>query len=210
MKTLITAFEPFNNAKTNSSLMVIKEVAQREKILSNRDKEFVFHYPLPVSFSRSWPSLLSVINGQDKPSAIILMGQAEGRRKVSYERLALNWIDTKIPDNDGALPKHGAISAGGPEALWSQAPIDKGQPSIRTRLIEPSYSAGTYVCNYLFYKTLEWAKNQNTKIGFIHVPLLNEQSHFDTISYPERLALNEAALAVQEILLMPSTGGIEA
>ena len=38
-----------------------------------------------------------------------------------------------------------------------------------------SYTAGTFVCNYLMYKTLEHFENTNTETGFIHVPFCKEQ-----------------------------------
>ena len=201
MKVLITAFEPFNKAKTNSSLMVINELARREKLQKDVSREFRFHAPLPVSFSRSWPSLFEVVNQDPALDTLLLMGQAEGRKKVSYERLALNWVDTTTPDNDGLIPKLGVITSDGPDTLWSQSPIGKENPSLRTNLIEPSYSAGTYVCNHLLYKALEWGIDKPTKIGFIHIPLLVEQEDFESKEFPERVPLNEVLTSIEQLLL---------
>ena len=40
-----------------------------------------------------------------------------------------------------------------------------------------SNSAGTYVCNHLFYELLYWCDKLSlpTKIGFVHLPRLPEQ-----------------------------------
>jgi len=34
-----------------------------------------------------------------------------------------------------------------------------------------SYSAGSYVCNDVFYTLLDYFKGTKTRVGFIHVPL---------------------------------------
>jgi len=38
-----------------------------------------------------------------------------------------------------------------------------------------SFSAGTYLCNHVFYQLQHHLKNSKVRSGFIHVPLLDTQ-----------------------------------
>ena len=45
---------------------------------------------------------------------------------------------------------------------------------------EVSNTAGTFVCNHLFYGIQHYLKDTNIRHGFIHIPLLPEQSVYGT------------------------------
>ena len=99
--------------------------------------------------------------------------------------MAINYIDAKIADNDGLVISHQAINSNGKEAYFTTLPIlkllsDLEKESIPAKI---SYSAGTFVCNYLMYKTLEHFNTTNTKVGFIHVPYIKEQIKDDKTPY---------------------------
>ncbi len=55
---------------------------------------------------------------------------------------------------------------------WSNIPWEKFELSPLT---ERSYSAGTYVCNNVMFRLLEWALPLGKKAGFVHIPVLSSQ-----------------------------------
>ena len=61
--------------------------------------------------------------------------------------------------------------------------------SIRSAV---SYSAGTYVCNDLYYNLLYRFKSENTGIAFIHVPKISEDFPASKIA----LAIEEAVKVI--------------
>ena len=109
---------------------------------------------------------------------ILCVGEAGGRTAVTPEARAVNIRDAGIPDNAGREPEGTPVVPGGPEELFStldaekmaQAARDAGTPA------EVSFSAGTYVCNDLFYLMLHHFTDTEVRCGFIHVPAEGELS----------------------------------
>ncbi len=72
------------------------------KWLEGRELPEVFLEVLPVEYEKSVDQMLSLIR-EIEPEIILALGQAEGRTKVSLERIAINLDAARIPDNGGAL-----------------------------------------------------------------------------------------------------------
>lgn len=169
MKWLVTCFEPFDRALTNSSQIIWKTIQSRDW-----RGEVEFLGPLPVIFDQSWLNLERELmrpgTGYD---GVLALGQAEGRSKISLECVGLNYIDARIPDNSGALPPMGEIQPGAEIALWTDIPWAELEEN---ELWSRSYSAGTYVCNYLLFRILQWSHTHGRRGGFIHIPLVESQT----------------------------------
>lgn len=190
MKWLVTAFEPFAEAMSNSSLIVLREL---ERLDWNGSVKF--HAPLPVTFHGAWPTLKQALaSADDDFGGVLALGQAEGRTHIGLERVALNFQDARIPDNEGAQPRENRSFATGPDMLWCPIPWPKFSRPVNC---EFSYSAGTYVCNTLMFQLLEWARSHGKLGGFVHIPLVDEQSGFDGMP---RLQKNEAVESLKKIL----------
>jgi pyroglutamyl-peptidase len=193
MSLLFTAFVPFDGGKTNSSQIILSEL----KRLNWGDK-FYFLLDVPVSFTKAWPYILNKIESLPHIQTVIAFGQAEPRTKITCEHVALNYIDARIPDNDGHSPQKGPINANGPDIYWST--INWNNIDLPNDMIEPSYHAGTYVCNFVMYKLLEWSKANSKNASFIHIPLLDTQTDFSFEKYPIRLETNHAVRALDTVL----------
>ena len=98
---------------------------------------------------------------------------------MTPERIAINWMDARIPDNAGHQPKEQFIEAGGPDGCFSTLPVEAMVAAIREIGLpgEVSLSAGTFVCNEVMYLVLRHAARTmpDTRCGFIHIPFLPEQ-----------------------------------
>jgi len=115
-----------------------------------------------------------------KPQIIICVGQAGGRPDISVERIAINKDDARIPDNKGNQPIDTEVVPNGPVGYWSTLPIKAIVHAIKQNGIPSSISntAGTFVCNHLFYHLMHYLKQQNNEVrgGFIHIPFLPAQA----------------------------------
>jgi pyroglutamyl-peptidase len=112
---------------------------------------------------------------------VIATGLASGRGALSIERVAINVMDARIPDNAGAQPVDAPIVAGGPAAYFSTLPIKAMRAALQQAGLpaEVSQTAGTFVCNQVFYGLMHRLARQRrapgARGGFIHVPGLPEQ-----------------------------------
>ena len=78
-------------------------------------------------------------------------------------------------DEGGFIPEAGRIDSNSPLALLSTFPIDEAFLYLKKKKfsVEISFSAGTFVCNDLYFRTLQ--KTTYIQSVFVHVPLLPEQ-----------------------------------
>ena len=193
MKVLITGFHPFNNESINPSLEAIK-------LLPDKIGDFeLIKQDVEVSYDKSFNTVKELID-EYHPDYILLVGEAGRRKSVTIEKVAINYIDSNIKDNDGVLIKHSKIYDTDIYAYFTT--LDLVSIKDKVKDIEISYSAGTFVCNYLFYKTLDYTKGTNTKVGFVHVPYIKEQaiSKDKDIPYMELSKIKEVLYKVIESL----------
>ena len=171
---LLTGFEPFNGATINPAWEAVRALEgwQGEGFQ-------VEVRQLPCVFGDAIEDLTALID-ELHPDVVIAVGQAGGRPDISVERVAINVDDASILDNGGQQPVDTAIAADGPAAYFSTLPIKAIVHALRERglVAGVSQTAGTFVCNHVFYGLMHHASNQPQpiKAGFIHVPFLPEQA----------------------------------
>lgn len=179
---LLTGFEPFDGQQTNPSIEAVGGAAEA---LARTGIETAA-VELPCVFGEAARRLLAEINNH-RPRLIICVGQSAGRAKIGLERVAVNIDDAPIADNAGARPVDLPIVDGGPAAYFSTLPLKACLAGLTTGQIpaEVSQSAGTYVCNHVFYALMhELAGEQGPALpggdavrgGFVHIPALPEQA----------------------------------
>jgi pyroglutamyl-peptidase len=170
---LITGFEPFGGEAENSSWQAVR-VLQGTRILAHRIQTRC----LPVVFGDALTLLRQAV-AEVRPALVVCVGQAGGREQVSLERVAINVDDARIPDNAGQCPIDTPVVANGPAAYFSGLPIKRLLIDLQRAGIpaEISQTAGTYVCNHVFYGLMnELTRHPGVRGGFIHVPYSPEQA----------------------------------
>ena len=169
-RVLLTGFQPFHRASSNPSEAIVNEIVSR-KIPE------VFGEVLPVVFGESTQRLLTRIE-EVQPDVVIALGQAEGRNQITPERIAINLDDARIADNAGNTPSDTPVIANGANAFFSTLPVKEIVSSIQSAGIPASVSltAGTFVCNHIFYHLQNYTYSKGIKSGFIHVPLMDSQA----------------------------------
>ena len=159
MTVLLTGFEPFGGATSNSSWDAVQRVAGLPGLVTG---------VLPVEFGRA-STVLAQLIAEHNPDLVIAVGLAEGRTAITPERVAINIEDARIPDNAGAQPLDSPIDAEGPAAYLTRLPAKEIVSALLAADIpaEVSLSAGSYVCNSVMYRLLA---STDVSAGFIHVP----------------------------------------
>lgn len=165
---LLTGFEPFGGESTNPSWDAVQQLAGWQP-----DSETIVRaIQLPCVFGSSLAELNTQIAEWD-PVLVIALGQAGGRTCVSLEKVAINYNDARIADNQGQQPLATATIEDGPAAYFSTLPLKHLVQQLRSRGIpaEVSFSAGTFVCNHVFYGLMHALSNKpKVRGGFIHIP----------------------------------------
>nr|WP_315522230.1 pyroglutamyl-peptidase I [Olegusella massiliensis] len=173
MKLLLTAFDAFGGDKLNASQLALDQLP--DEIEGVRLQKLF----IPTEFQKA-PALIRQTIQELLPDAVVSLGQATGRRTLTVERIGVNLIDARIPDNSGNQPKDQCIVPQGPDALFSNLPTRQMVEAMQHVGIpaELSYTAGTYVCNSVLYSTryLCLTHYPNILSGFIHLPATPEQT----------------------------------
>lgn len=195
---LLTGFEPFAGETVNPSLEVALALAGRTLA---GGAAHIAAVELPCRFGAASEVLARAL-ARHRPCVVLALGQAGGRCDFSIERVAINIDDARIPDNAGAQPIDEAVIAGAPAAFFSTLPIkamvaalrDAGYPA------SVSQSAGTFVCNHVFYALQHaLAAQPAVRSGFMHLPLLPTQAarHPGQPSLPLATLIAGVALALE-------------
>jgi pyroglutamyl-peptidase len=191
---LLTGFEPFNGATINPAWEAVRALEGWQG--ENFQVEV---RQLPCVFGDAIEDLTALID-ELHPDVVIAVGQAGGRPDISVERVAINVDDASILDNGGQQPVDTAIAADGPAAYFSTLPIKAIVHALRARglVAGVSQTAGTFVCNHVFYGLMHHAATQPQpiKAGFIHVPLLPEQAAA-RLDAPPSMALEDIIAGVK-------------
>ncbi|MFL9676915.1 pyroglutamyl-peptidase I [Pseudomonas marginalis] len=164
---LLTGFEPFDQDLVNPSWEAVRQL---DGVQLDDDVRIVARR-LPCAFATAGECLLQLIS-ELRPAMVIATGLAPGRSEISIERVAINVNDARIPDNLGEQPIDTAVVVGGPAAYFSTLPIKAMARAVREAGIAVSVSqtAGTFVCNQVFYRLQHELAGTGVRSGFIHVP----------------------------------------
>lgn len=170
---LLTFFGPFPGVPVNPTV-ALAEGAQR-LLTQMRPDLNVITRELPVSYDGSSTALHAALQ-EVQPDALISLGVAVGRDVVSLEQVAINLDSAGIEDNDGDQRCDEPIAPGGQEAYFSSLPVRASFERLRAagEPVEISYTAGTYVCNHVFYEGQRISRELGLSIpaGFVHVPAI--------------------------------------
>lgn len=194
---LLTYFGPFEGVPQNPTGPLAQKLA---RALAHSAPEVTVHLrELPVEYEASG-QLLRGLLAELEPQLAICLGVALGRQKVSLEEVARNLDSAPIPDNSGSYRSGQPIDPQGPPTYRSSLPLGalfehfqaQGQP------VEISQSAGSYVCNHVFYELMQ-ATAGSIPAGFIHLPMLRDDSGSQGLE----------ATAGSQLRAYTQTGGLE-
>ncbi|MBP1077816.1 pyroglutamyl-peptidase [Microbacterium terrae] len=199
---LLTGFEPFGGDPSNPSGEAVHLVASRWS-----GPETLVTAVLPVTFGGGAAAMRELI-AEHRPDVVVAAGLAGGRAAVGVERIAVNLVDARIPDNAGAQPVDAPSVAGAPPAAFATLPVKAitGALSAAGIPAELSHSAGTFVCNHVFFTAMDTAP-AGVRAGFVHVPWSAE--HAPSADAPT-LPLHDIARALEITVRTSLDTGVDA
>jgi len=173
MRVLLTGFEPFDGEPVNPSMVVAQRLGASPPA-GSRLSVLV----LPVERHRADAMLIEALDARH-PDAVLMLGEAGGRACVTPERIAINVDDYRIPDNAGQQPREQPVVDGGPAGYFSTLPVAAMAARLERAGIPArvSCSAGTYLCNRVFYRVMHHLRGRAAapRAGFVHLPYLHQQ-----------------------------------
>jgi pyroglutamyl-peptidase len=168
VKVVVTGFEPFPGVPINPSAELVQHLGQ-----DSSEHLLVRRFLLPVSFHAAGWRIREIIDFE-KPQLLLMFGVDATQRK--YVR-----VETQAKNAWQSGPHHPVtrVHPSGAEEYVSPLPTDLLVRTL-TRADIPaviSTSAGTHVCNYVFYSAAEHIQSRRyqTIFGFVHLPLLVTQ-----------------------------------
>ncbi len=168
---LVSHFDPFGGQIINAS----REVA----VLLSSVRDDLKIIELPTAFEDSSLLLISELT-KETPDLLVMLGQAEGRTHVTPEMVAINWKESSTEDNNGYLARGERISPEGPVAFFTGLPVKKIVETLQSEGLPVSLSltAGSFVCNCLFFSIMEYIDVNGLDIpaGFVHIPCVPLQA----------------------------------
>lgn len=196
---LLTYFGSFPGVSVNPSGVTARQVA--DALVAEPDLR-VETREIPVSYAGS-SAALSTMLPDIHPDAVISLGVAVGRDKVSFEKVAINIDSAGLEDNDGAVRVDEPIAPNEREAYFSTLPLRASYERLHGAglPVEISYTAGTYVCNHVFYEVQRILMREGQRIpaGFVHIPA----------SYPDGGSSGGSAASRGTLAAHADAGGVE-
>lgn len=202
---LVTGFEPFAGDTANPSQEAVKALDGR------RVGGLPVHgLVLPVQHEEARAALAPAL-AEPGLRAAVMLGLAGGRARVALERVGLNVMDYRQPDNRGDVVRGEPCVAGGPPAYWSTLPLPDILEALAAEGI-PAYvsnTAGTFLCNYTLYTALHAldAAGRRIPAGFIHLPYLPSMVASHGLEEPSMdlpLIVRAAEIALARALAVPA------
>lgn len=196
---LITGFAPFGGETTNPSWQVVSQL-QGWQPSPNIE---VVAAELACAFEDSAKQLTQLISAFN-PCLVLAVGQAGGRTQICLEKVAINLIEARIPDNVGYQPSGLAIAPDGPVAYFAKLPLKSMLQALHQANIPAaiSYTAGTFVCNSIFYQLCH--RYPNLPAGFVHIPYAPSQTiHTGAASLAIEIAVTALKICIEVALQNP-------
>ena len=155
-RVLVTGFEPFGDHDTNIS----QDVANAMRGIRNvrcpwTDRPLSIEVEvdvLTVDASGAQRTAHRIDRGE-RWDAILHLGLCESCTHPRIEQLAHDWLNMRIPDNNGRRVRNAALDGLGHRGCWLDLSLwDASRfPSTLTF----SFDAGAYLCNETYHATLK-------------------------------------------------------
>ena len=165
-RVLLTGFGPYPGVARNPSGWLAETLAARQP---SHDCDLQARV-LPTEWA-AVAALTPRLHETLQPHVMIHFGVSSRAKTLCIERSAHNRAASRI-DACGATPGMPTISPGGAMRLDTRLPVKGLAAHLRTQGVAArvSRSCGRYLCNFLYYRSLQWAQAQARDALFVHVP----------------------------------------
>ncbi|MCP4385680.1 MAG: pyroglutamyl-peptidase I [Hyphomicrobiales bacterium] len=165
LRILVTGFGPFPGVPVNPSQLVVEALPD-----TGAGAELVRRI-LPTEY-RAIRDQIDRLVSELRPDIVLGTGVCRDPW-FRLETVARNHGNSEHPDNSGAV-RSGPIEEGGPDTYGTTLPVDTiyARLMARNHDIKVSDNAGSYVCNYGFYRSCHRIAELgiDARYGFLHLP----------------------------------------
>ena len=174
--TYLTGFGPFSGVEQNPTEQLVQRLQNQSFPGLSLTTDI-----LPVSYKGSFRHAQTALREQSFKT-ILHLGVSAKDNTLRLERQAINSMSASIPDNDGIINLNLSIDEVMPSShvLQTGVELEELVQSLREQGTEVKISkdAGQYVCNALYYQSLQWAQKQTEtpQVLFVHVPQVGNVS----------------------------------
>lgn len=204
-RVLLTGFEPYSGLDINESSEVVK-------IISNKGLQNIEIITSILSVDEKGTNSSLDILKTSEFDAVIHLGLSRISEKILFERFANNMISMESPDNSGRMVEKSKILQNAPERIETTVSIHNFDEEFEHDVdVQWSNSAGSYVCNETYFKTLSCHSNSSIPILFIHLPMMSEISlirQVEVVSRAIRLMVTRPKLTVVGAMIRDQNGCI--
>lgn len=168
---LLTGFGPFPGRPENLTSRLVPELAA--KVARRFRAHEVVAEVLPTEWERA-PQRLAELYAEHAPKVALHFGVSDKAAGFTVETLATNrCLDTS--DAAGRMPSAAHITRDGCAEIATRLPVEAIVARLRAKRLPVTCSAdaGGYLCNTVFYRSLEHAAAlpRAAIAGFVHVPV---------------------------------------
>lgn len=165
-RVLLTGFGPYPGVAENPSGWLAETLAARAP-----SHGYDLHARVLPTEWEAVAALTPRLHQPLQPHVMIHFGVSPRAKTLRIERSAHNRAASRT-DARGALPGIPAISPGGAMRLDTGLPVTRLAAHLRAQGVaaNASRSCGRYVCNFLYYRSLQWAHAQARDALFVHIP----------------------------------------
>ncbi len=185
-RILVTGFEP-NDDGLNASQVVVESLISDVPPALESLSDCLRFAILPGNTNTLTETIVALIDDH-QPSVCLLVGQAPGRSKVTFERVATNLRDFMVADSAGNVETGSRIFAEAPAAYFSTLDALQLAKLMESAGIPaaPSNHAGNHLCNQALFVALHYAVTRDVPVKsvFMHIPLLPSQVDDRWVNHP--------------------------
>jgi len=208
-----TGFGPFLNVTNNPTMELVESLKEWKK-----NSEFSSHIGdvrwLDVSADAVNEYIEKIIkeieeaekNTSSVKQVLVHLGVYAGSSTINLEKHAYNCADFRGPDNKGYQPREEKISKKYPLEHYFRTfyPVEEIHKRLANKhKVKISDDPGRYVCNYIFYTSMNEGYKRDIPSIFIHVP------EFDKISKQEQEEFIKDFIRVSRELLLEELSHLE-
>lgn len=220
VSVLVTGFGPFKTFSKNASYLIATQLEPvllpiinpnnpQDPLDSTVINLYIWPDEVRVSYASVFQLIPEVISALPPIDYILHIGMAAGRKYYSLESLA-HRDGYEIMDIDGYIPieeEEYWRRMEYPEVLKPDLDVEKilgrWRSSVRGEAdVRISKDAGRYLCDFIFYASLAYRKNQREpkKVLFLHVPGATDSSSIEKGAMVAEALIRATVTAERETL----------
>ena len=199
MRVLITGFGPFPRAPFNPSAAVAEALARRRRpALAGLVRDAHVFATRYAEIDRDLPGLLA-----QRPDIVLMFGLAGRTRELRIETRARNAMFSLSPDAGKHRPQHHTIDMGALSARAGRAPFTRLAAALRSHKVpvRVSRDAGSYLCNYAYWRALAAAPDGRPLVLFVHIPSVHMMARPRRQLQRRSLSLRQIIGAAEDLLI---------